>query len=121
MRRTRLVLLAAFLALAMVAPEPAAAQSAFDVQPGDSAATRAIKESLARTLQGLEHSIHQFTAEPDKDLASAVIAYHLGAIDLAKVVMQYNASGEIREAAEAILALSQKEIARLKDWITHQH
>ena len=87
----------------------------------ETAAAKALREANARASANMNTAIGNFTMETDKDLASALIAHHVGAIDLAKIVIQYNGDNDIRQSAQAILALSEKEAPRLRDWISHQH
>jgi len=51
------------------------------------------------------------TGKPDKDFALMMIPHHQGAIDMAKVELQYGADPELRQLATDIVAAQDKEIA----------
>ncbi|WP_410010631.1 DUF305 domain-containing protein [Phyllobacterium zundukense] len=58
-----------------------------------------------------------FTGNADKDFVSGMIAHHQGAIDMAKVELEYGKDPEIRKLAETIIAAQESEINQMKDWL----
>lgn len=57
------------------------------------------------------------TGKPDRDFALMMIAHHQGAIDMAKVELQYGKEPELKALAERIIAAQEKEIAQMLDWL----
>ncbi len=61
-----------------------------------------------------------YTGNPDVDFARAMMPHHQGAIDMAKVGLQYGKDPELRKMAEDIVSAQKKEIAEMKKWLaTH--
>jgi uncharacterized protein (DUF305 family) len=64
--------------------------------------------------------IHAMMMEPsgdaDKDFAMMMIPHHEGAIDMAKLELQYGKDAQLRAMAEKIIAAQEAEIAELKKW-----
>ncbi len=58
-----------------------------------------------------------YTGNADVDFVKGMIPHHRGAIDMAKVVLQYGKDAEIKKLAEGIIAAQETEIAFMKDWL----
>jgi uncharacterized protein (DUF305 family) len=58
-----------------------------------------------------------FTGNADADFVRGMIAHHQGAIDMAKVELEYGKDAQLRKLAEEIIAAQEAEIRMMKDWL----
>ena len=57
------------------------------------------------------------TGDPDRDFVIMMIPHHQGAIDMAKVQLEFGKDPELRKLSEAIVAAQEGEIAFMKGWL----
>jgi uncharacterized protein (DUF305 family) len=105
-------------------PEPAssAAMSGMaggEVQSlGKSSADQAMTAGMAKMNQAM--STAPMTGDPDRDFVAMMMPHHQGAIDMARVKLQYGKDPELRRLARGITA-QQKEIAAMRRWQAEHH
>ena len=81
------------------------------------AATPADK-AFAASMKTMMTNMHaKPTGNPDKDFVLMMMPHHQGAIDMAKVELQYGTDPELRRLATDIVGAQEKEIAQMKAWL----
>ena len=59
----------------------------------------------------------EFTGKADADFAKGMIPHHQGAIDMAKIELQFGKDPEIRKLAEGVIAAQEGEIKFMTEWL----
>ncbi len=84
-------------------PSPPAGQAG----TADHSFIRAMAEAMERMTNGMAIP---HTGDPDRDFAAMMIPHHQGAIEMAKVQLQFGRDPILRRLAQAIIVEQQQEI-----------
>jgi uncharacterized protein (DUF305 family) len=109
--------LAALVMFALLSPAQSAGaedMKGMTMKPATSPADKAFAASMTTMMNGMHGKT---TGKPDADFVLMMIPHHQGAIDMAKVELQYGSDPELRQLATDIVAAQEKEIAQMKTWL----
>jgi len=81
---------------------------------GDSASSKAFSASMSKMMTNMDVKP---TGNTDKDFVMMMMPHHQGAIDMAKVELQFGKDPTLHKMAQDIVAAQEKEIAEMKEWL----
>ncbi len=84
-------------------PPPAAA----------SPSTAAFKAADDKMMQAMDRPM---SGDPDRDFVAGMLPHHQGAVDMARIQLQYGKDPQLRRLAHDIIAAQDKEIALMQAW-----
>jgi uncharacterized protein (DUF305 family) len=85
-----------------------------DASMAEPPSTKAYKAGMDRMMSGM---MVPYTGNADVDFVTGMIPHHQGAIDMAKVVLEFGKDPAIRKLAEDIIKAQDSEIAFMQDWL----
>mgnify|MGYP000467497684 CR=1 FL=1 len=77
-------------------------------------AVEAYQAAMKRMMSGMEAPL---TGDADVDFAKGMIVHHQGAIEMAKVELQFGKDRDMRKLAEEIISAQEREITFMEGWL----
>jgi uncharacterized protein (DUF305 family) len=81
------------------------------VSPSTKAYLEAAEKMHAPMMQGMQ------AQDPDAAFVRGMIPHHQGAIDMAKVVLQYGKDPQVKKWANDVIREQQREIGEMEEWL----
>jgi uncharacterized protein (DUF305 family) len=103
----------------LLAAVPAFAQSMLGMamtgapEANEPASTKAYRDAMTKMDQGMNMP---YSGDPDRDFVAGMIPHHQGAVDMARVELQYGKDPALKKLARDIIASQRKEIAFMRQW-----
>jgi len=77
-------------------------------------ATRALDAAMADMHKAM---MVPYTGDPDRDFLRGMIPHHQGAVDMAKIVLQYGKDAQVKRLARDVIRAQEYEIGLMQRWL----
>jgi uncharacterized protein (DUF305 family) len=91
--------------------------SKMDTSGMDAPATKAFKSAMDKMHTDM---MMTYSGNADADFIKGMMPHHQGAIDMAKIELQYGRDPEAKKLAEEIIKAQETEMAFMKGWLAKQ-
>ncbi|QLP96317.1 MAG: DUF305 domain-containing protein [Rhodoblastus sp.] len=98
----------------VASPAPTAAPAP---SPAEAASTKALREAGMKMHKDMDVP---YTGDADIDFVRGMIPHHQGAVEMAKIQLQYGKDPKIRRLARGIVKAQEKEIAFMKAYLARR-
>lgn len=111
--------IAATGATAVAQDKPAMDHSKMDhgTMPMGAPDSPAAKAFIAANAKMHKDMTMTFSGDADVDFIKGMVPHHVGAVDMAKIVLQYGKDPEVKKLAEEIIKAQNTEIDFMKGWL----
>jgi uncharacterized protein (DUF305 family) len=76
--------------------------------------TKGYKSAMDGMMQNM---MMPYTGNADVDFMKSMIPHHQGAIDMAKVALQYAKDPQVKKMAQDVIKAQEAEIVMMKEWL----
>ena len=81
--------------------------------PNEAPSSKGYRDAMMKMGQGMSIT---YSGDADKDFVMGMVPHHQGAIDMARIELQYGKDPQLRKLARDIVAAQRKEIAFMQSW-----
>lgn len=96
-------------------PAMSAAEHAAMGKQEDGRSTAGYKKAMDGMMAGM---MTPYTGDADKDFIYGMIPHHQGAVDMAKVVLEFGKDPDVKKLAEGVIQAQESEIKWMNEWLT---